>query len=78
MKLIIQIPCYNESQVISNTIKSLPREMAGIDQVEVLVINDGSQDDTIKVARQSGANQLLSLPGHFFVVFAVTAGLDEA
>lgn len=78
MKLIIQIPCYNESQVISNTIKSLPREMAGIDQVEVLVINDGSQDDTIKVARQAGANHVLSLPGHMGLAMAFTAGLDEA
>lgn len=50
MKLIIQIPCYNESEVLPGTLSQLPRQLPGIDLVEVLVIDDGSSDNTAQSA----------------------------
>ena len=54
MKLVIQIPCYNESVSLPTTIAHLPREVAGCDTVEWLVIDDGSSDDTAAVAERLG------------------------
>jgi len=54
MKLIIQIPCFNEEQTLPQTIKDLPDEIQGIDQIEYLIINDGSIDKTVEVARELG------------------------
>ena len=51
MKLIIQIPCYNEAQTLEVALNDLPRQIQGIDTIEYLIINDGSQDDTVKVAK---------------------------
>jgi len=50
MKLIIQIPCFNEAQQLPATLADLPREVAGFDAVEWLVIDDGSTDETVAVA----------------------------
>ena len=76
MKLIIQIPCHNEAQVITNTIKSLPTSMEGFDSIEYLVIDDGSDDGTAAVALAAGAHHLVSLPGHMGLAAAFTSGLD--
>src|SRR4030042_6813816 len=76
MKLIIQIPCHNEAQVITNTIKALPTVVDGIDSIEYLVIDDGSDDDTAAVAISAGAHPLVSLPGHMGLAAAFTSGLD--
>ena len=51
MKLIIQIPCYNEEKTLPQTIHDLPRRLPGIDEIELLVIDDGSTDGTVRVAR---------------------------
>jgi glycosyltransferase involved in cell wall biosynthesis len=56
MKLIIQIPCYNEERSLPVTLGNLPREVEGIDEVEWLVIDDGSSDETAEVARSHGAH----------------------
>lgn len=78
MKLIIQIPCFNESQVLKGTIQALPAALPGIDQVEFLVIDDGSQDDTAQVAKAAGVHHLVSLPGHMGLAAAFNAGLGAA
>jgi glycosyltransferase involved in cell wall biosynthesis len=76
MKLIIQIPCHNEAQVITSTIKSLPTSIDGFDSIEYLVIDDGSNDDTAKVAVDAGAHYLVKLPGHMGLAAAFTSGLE--
>ncbi len=60
MKLIINIPAYNEGEVIKKTIKSIPREFEGINEVLIQVVNDGSKDDTAKIAREAGADIVVS------------------
>ncbi|TKB58404.1 glycosyltransferase family 2 protein [Ferrimonas aestuarii] len=60
MKLIVQIPCLNEQHTITQVIQSIPRQIPGIDVVEVLIIDDGSTDDTIAVAQAAGADHIIS------------------
>ena len=76
MKLIIQIPCYNEAETLPETLALLPTTIAGIDEIEVLIIDDGSQDDTIAVARGSGVQHVLRLSGHKGLAYGFNAGLD--
>ena len=76
MKLIIQIPCYNEAETLPETLALLPTAIAGIDEIEVLIIDDGSQDDTIAVARESGVQHVLRLSGHKGLAYGFNAGLD--
>ena len=61
MKLIVQIPCYNEEETLSITLKKLPRKVDGFDKVEWLVINDGSIDNTVKIAKDNGVDHIVSL-----------------
>ncbi len=76
MKLIIQIPCYNEAQILPSTLSQLPESVEGFDQVAVLVIDDGSTDDTARVARENGANHIVRLSRHLGLAKAYTHGLD--
>ncbi|NJD60308.1 MAG: glycosyl transferase [Anaerolineales bacterium] len=78
MKLIIQIPCHNEAQEISNTIKSLPSSLEGFDCVEYLIVDDGSDDHTAEVALEAGAHHIVRLPGHMGLAVAFTSGLDAS
>ncbi len=59
-KLIIQIPCLNESETIAGTIADLPTAIEGVDEIEILVIDDGSEDDTVEAARAAGAHHVVS------------------
>lgn len=54
-KLIIQIPCYNEQGTIANTLADIPRVIDGVDELEILLIDDGSTDDTPRVGLENGA-----------------------
>jgi glycosyltransferase involved in cell wall biosynthesis len=78
VKLIIQIPCFNEEDHLAATLASLPRQVAGFDTVETLVIDDGSSDGTAAVARRSGATYLLRFPVNLGLARAFSAGLDAA
>jgi glycosyltransferase involved in cell wall biosynthesis len=60
MKLIIQIPCYNEEQSLAATVRDLPKQIDGIDLIEYLVIDDGSTDRTIEVAKKAGVHHVIS------------------
>lgn len=77
MKLIIQIPCFNEAEALPVTLKQLPRKLAGIDAIEWLVIDDGSTDATADIARQNGVEHVLSLREHRGLAYAFRAGIEE-
>src|SRR3954471_11746024 len=78
MKLIIQIPCLNEEQTLPITLADLPREVAGFDVVEWLVIDDGSTDRTIEVAKAHGVDHIVRLTNNKGLAAGFQAGLDAA
>ena len=57
MKLIIQIPCYNEEKALPATLSALPRSVPGVDTVEWLIIDEGSKDHTVEVAKEYGVDR---------------------
>ena len=78
MKLIIQIPCFNEERTLSQTIDALPRTIPGIDTIEYLIIDDGSTDETSKVAHEAGVHHVVRLPQHLGLAAGFTAGLEAS
>jgi glycosyltransferase involved in cell wall biosynthesis len=78
MKLIIQIPCYNEELTLPLTLADLPRAVPGIDTVEWLVIDDGSTDRTIEVAREHGVDHVVKLTNNKGLAAGFQAGIDAA
>src|SRR5918998_3474111 len=76
MKLIIQIPCFDEEQTLPATLADLPREIPGVETVEWLVIDDGSTDRTIEVARAGGVDHVVRLTNNKGLAAAFQAGLD--
>ena len=77
-KLIIQIPCLNEAETLPSTLRDLPREIPGIDSIAVLVIDDGSTDRTVEVARNAGVQHIVSLRHTRGLAAAFTTGIDAA
>ncbi len=75
IKLIIQIPCFNEEESLPVTLKELPRELAGIDQVEWLIIDDGSTDKTVDVAKEHGVDHIISHSRNFGLAKAFMTGI---
>lgn len=78
MKLIIQIPCLNEQDTLPVTLADLPREVEGFDSVEWLVIDDGSTDRTVEVARENGVDHIVRLTNNKGLAVAFMAGLDAS
>ena len=76
MKLIIQIPCYNEENTLGVTLSELPRQVPGIDKVEWLIINDGSVDRTVDVAKEWGVDHVVSFDHNQGLARGFMAGLD--
>jgi glycosyltransferase involved in cell wall biosynthesis len=76
MKLIIQIPCFDEEQTLPATLADLPRAIPGVDEIEWLVIDDGSTDRTIEVARAHGVDHVVKLTNNKGLAAAFQAGLD--
>jgi glycosyltransferase involved in cell wall biosynthesis len=76
MKLIIQIPCFNEEAQLPETLSYLPRQIEGVDEVEWLIIDDGSSDATIDVARANGVDHIVRLTNHKGLAAGFQAGLD--
>ncbi len=78
MKLIIQIPCYNEEQTLPVTLRDLPRELPGISSIEWLVIDDGSTDNTVQVARKNGVHHIVSNSKNLGLAKTFMKGLQTA
>ncbi|MGI8728644.1 MAG: glycosyltransferase family 2 protein [Solirubrobacteraceae bacterium] len=76
MKLIIQIPCFDEEQTLPLVLADLPREVEGFDVVEWLIIDDGSSDRTVEVAREGGVNHIIRLTNNKGLAAGFQAGLD--
>ena len=76
MKLIIQIPCYNEEATLPITLAALPRELPGFDRVEWLIIDDGSTDNTVKVALDHGVHHVVRHPRNLGLAAGFINGLD--
>ena len=78
MKLIIQVPCYNEEQTLAATLTDLPRELPHIDSIERLIINDGSTDGTVQVAREHGVEHIVNFPNNQGLARAFIAGIEAS
>lgn len=78
MKLIIQIPCYNEEETLAIALKALPREVEGFDSVEWLIINDGSTDNTVEVAKECGVDHIVNFTHNQGLAKGFMAGIEEA
>ncbi len=76
MKLIIQIPCLNEAQTLEIALNDLPKHIDGIDEIEILIINDGSVDNTVEVARNWGVNYVVSFTKNKGLAKGFMAGID--
>jgi glycosyltransferase involved in cell wall biosynthesis len=78
MKLIIQIPCLNEEQTLPETLKDLPKSLNGIDDIEVLIIDDGSTDRTVEFAKEYGAHHVLKLTNNKGLAKAFIFGISQS
>jgi glycosyltransferase involved in cell wall biosynthesis len=78
MKLIVQIPCLNEEETLPQTVRDIPREIPGVDRVEILVIDDCSTDRTVEVARELGVDHLVLNKTHMGLAQSFRRGLDAA
>ena len=77
-KLIIQIPCYNEEATLGLTLSELPRQVAGVDEVEWLIINDGSRDRTVEVAQACGVDHIVNLESNQGLAKGFMAGIEAS
>ena len=78
MKLIVMIPAYNEEETIGGVIRNIPQSIEGFDEVQILVIDDGSNDRTAVVAKESGAHFIVFHGRNRGLARAFQTGIDEA
>lgn len=78
MKLVIQIPCYNEADTLPGTLADLPRDVPGFESVEWLIINDGSTDDTVQVARRNSFDHIVELSNNQGLAAAIVMGIEAS
>jgi glycosyltransferase involved in cell wall biosynthesis len=78
MKLVIQIPCFNEAETLGRTVQDLPRQLEGFSAVEILVIDDGSTDGTADLARSLGVDHVVSHPSNRGLAAAFATGLSKS
>lgn len=78
MKVIVQIPCYNEEETLPQTVADIPRRIDGVDQLEILVIDDGSKDRTVEVARELGVDHIICNKKNLGLARTFRRALDES
>lgn len=78
MKVVIQIPCYNEANTLPLVLNSIPKSIAGVDELVVLIIDDGSSDDTVKIAKQHGVTHFVLHPGNQGLAHSFNDGMRYA
>lgn len=76
MKLIIQIPCYNEAETLEIALDALPKHIDGVDEIEYLIIDDGCKDNTVEVAKNWGVHHIVGFPQNKGLAKGFMAGLD--
>ena len=77
MKLIVQIPCYNEEKTLPLTVKDIPRQIEGVEEIELLVIDDGSTDETVNVAKELGVDHIVRNKGNKGLAYSFITGIEE-
>jgi glycosyltransferase involved in cell wall biosynthesis len=77
MKLIVQIPCLNEEETLPGTVAEIPRDIPGVDKVEVLIVDDGSTDRTVKIAREAGVDHIIRHRNRKGLARAFRTGIDS-
>ncbi len=78
MKLIVQVPCYNEEATLGLVINSIPRLIPGIDEIETMIIDDGSQDRTVKIARKLGVHHIIQHKQNQGLAATFALGIHES
>jgi len=78
LKLVIQIPAYNEEATIGQTLAELPKRISGVSRIETLVVDDGSTDGTVEAARRAGADHIVRLVNNRGLATAFIAGIDAS
>lgn len=78
MKLVIQIPCYNEEKTLAITLSELPKKIDGIDEIQILVIDDGSIDKTVEIAKLNGVKDFVIMPHNVGLAKAFSTGLTKS
>lgn len=78
MKLVIQIPCYNEEATLPQTLRDLPQHIEGIDEIEVLIVDDGSRDNTVAIARELGVPHIIQHGRNRKLAAAFVTGLEAS